>query len=129
MKFAVLGARLLLGLIFTVFGINLWLQFLPQPELNEAAGAFFGAIATTYLLTFVKITEVVGGLLLLSGRLVPFALVILAPIVLNIFFFHVFLDPVGMPVAIFVTALQAFLAWAYRDSFKGVLNVNAQPSI
>lgn len=128
MKYAVLGARLLLGLIFTVFGINLWLQFLPQPELNEAAGAFFGAIATTYLLTFIKVTEVLGGVLLLSGRLVPLALTILAPIVLNILFFHVFLDPAGMPVAIFVTALEAFLAWSYRDSFKGVLNVNAQPS-
>ncbi|MEM1183263.1 MAG: DoxX family membrane protein [Acidobacteriota bacterium] len=126
---AVLGARLLLGLIFTVFGINLWLGFLPQPELNEAAGAFFSALAASYLLTFVKVTEVIGGLLLLSGRCVPFALTILAPIVINILFFHIFLDLAGLPVAIFVTGLELFLAWAYRDSFAGVLSTNARPNV
>ncbi|MEM8933072.1 MAG: DoxX family membrane protein, partial [Acidobacteriota bacterium] len=81
MKHAILGARLLLGGLFVVFGINPWLQFLPLPELNEAATAFFGAMAASYLLTFVKLTEVVGGLLLLTGRFVPLALTILAPIV------------------------------------------------
>ena len=129
MKHAVLGARLVFGFFLVVFGVNPWLQFLPLPELNEPATAFFSAMAASYLLTFVKATEVVGGLLLLSGRLVPFALLILAPVVLNILFFHVFLDSTGMVLAVLLTALQAFLAWAYRDSFKGVLNVNAQPSI
>ncbi|MEO1082760.1 MAG: DoxX family membrane protein [Acidobacteriota bacterium] len=125
---AVLGARLLLGFIFTVFGINLWLGFLPQPELNEAATAFFGALSASYLLTFVKVTEVVGGLMLLSGRFVPLALTLLAPIVINILFFHIFLDLAGLPVALFVTALEVFLAWAYRGSFAGVLSMNARPT-
>ena len=127
MKHAVLGARLLLGISFIVFGINPWLQFLPLPELNEAATAFFSAMAASYLLAFVKITEVTGGLLLLTGRFVPFALLILAPIVLNILFFHVFLDTTGLVLAILLTALEVFLAWAYRDSFTGVLAMNAQP--
>ncbi len=129
MKHAILGARLLLGFSFIVFGINPWLQFLPLPELNEAAKAFFSAMSTSYLLTFVKITEVVGGLLLLTGRFVPFALIILAPIVLNILFFHVFLDTTGLSLALFLMALQVFLAWAYRDSFTGVLAMNAQPKV
>ena len=129
MKHAVLGARLILGSILVVFGINPWLQFLPLPELNEAATAFFGAMADSYLLAFVKLTEVVGGLLLLSGRLVPLALTILAPVVLNILLFHVFLDTTGLVAALLVTALEAFLAWSYRDSFTGVLKVHAQPSI
>ena len=129
MKHAVLGARLIFGLILVVFGINPWLQFLPLPELNEAATAFFGFMAGSYLLGFVKLTEVVGGLLLLSGRLVPFALTILAPVVLNILLFHVFLDSTGLVVALLLTALEVFLAWSYREAFAGVLNVNAQPSI
>lgn len=129
MKHAVLGARLLFGFILVVFGVNPWLQFLPLPELNEAATAFFSAMAASYLLTFVKLTEVLGGLLLLTGRFVPFALIILAPVVLNILFFHVFLDATGMVLALLLTALEVFLAWAYRDSFTGVLAMNAQPKV
>ena len=64
---------------------------------------------------------------LLAGRFVPFALTILAPIVMNILFFHVFLDATGLSLALFITALEIFLAWAYRDSFTGVLAMNAQP--
>ena len=127
MKHAILGARLLLGFILVVFGVNPWLQFLPLPELNEPATAFFGAMAASYLLTFVKITEVVGGLLLLAGRFVPLALIILAPVTLNILFFHVFLDSTGLVLSVLLVALQVFLAWAYRDSFTGVLAMNAQP--
>ncbi|MEM8963498.1 MAG: DoxX family membrane protein [Acidobacteriota bacterium] len=129
MKIAVLGARLVLGVNFVVFGINPWLQFLPLPELNEPATAFFSFMATSYLLTFVKITEVVGGLLLLTGRFVPLALTILAPIALNILFFHIFLDTTGLFVAIFIVVLELFLAWAYRDSFAGVLSMNAKPNV
>ena len=129
MKHAILGARLLLGVLFIVFGINPWLQFLPLPELNEAATAFFSAMAASYLLTFVKLTEVVGGLLLLTGRFVPLALIILAPVVLNILFFHLFLDTTGLILSIVLVALEVFLAWAYRDSFTGVLAMNAQPKV
>ena len=129
MKHAVLGARLLLGFIFAVFGINFWLQFLPLPELNEPATAFFGALAASYLLAFVKLTELVGGLMLLSGRFVPLALTILAPVVLNILFFHLFLDTTGLAMSVFLVVLEVFLAWAYRDSFTGVLAMNAQPKV
>ena len=129
MKHAVLGARLVLGLLFVVFGVNPWLQFLPLPELNEPATAFFSAMAASYLLTFVKITEVVGGLLLLTGRFVPLALIILAPVVLNILFFHIFLDLTGLVMALFIVAVEIFLAWAYRDAFTGVLAMNAQPKV
>ena len=129
MKHAILGARLLLGINFIVFGVNPWLKLLPLPELNEAATAFFGAMAASYLLTFVKITEIAGGLLLLIGRFVPFALIILAPVVLNILFFHVFLDTTGIFLSLVIVALEVFLAWAYRDSFTGVLAMNAQPKI
>ena len=122
----VLVARILLGLIFTVFGLNFYFNFLPPPELNAEAGAFFGALLETgYMMDIVKLVEVVGGVMLLAGVWVPLALVILFPIVLNIFLFHTVLDLAGLPIAIFVMVLELFLAWAYRDSFKGLLARNA----
>lgn len=121
--------RILLGLIFFVFGLNGFLNFIPQPPPPPAAGAFFGAIiATGYLWPLIKGTEVVAGLMLLSGRGVPLALTLLAPIIVNILFFHTVLAPAGAPMAIVITALNVALAYAYRDSFRGVLNFNAKPT-
>lgn len=123
-----LVARILLGLIFTVFGLNGFLQFLPMPEMNPEAGAFLGALAETgYMLPLIKGTEVIAGLLLLSGRLVALALVLLAPIIVNIFLFHTLLAP-ALPMPITLVALEGFLAYSYRDAFRGVLNVNATPT-
>ncbi len=86
--------RVFLGLIYVIFGINGFLQFLPMPELPEAAGSLMGAFMMTgYMLPFIKITEIVGGLLLLTGFRRPLGAVVLAPITLNIFFFHLFLTP------------------------------------
>ena len=130
MKKAVLVARLLHGLIFTVFSLNAFIPFLPMPEMPEAAGAFFGAlVASGFLVPVLKITELVAGILLLAGVLVPLALTILAPIVIMIVLFHVFLDPAGMAMAIMVLVLEVFLAWSYRNSFKGVLNPRAKPTV
>jgi uncharacterized membrane protein YphA (DoxX/SURF4 family) len=84
-----LGLRILLGLIFFVFGLNGFLQFLPMPPLPDEAGKFFGALMEThYFFPVLKGTEVLCGLLLLSGFAVPVALVILAPISIQIFLFH-----------------------------------------
>ena len=88
------AARIFLGLIFFVFGLNGFLQFMPQPPQPEAAGAFIGALAATgYMFPLIKGTEVVAGLLLLSGRFVPLALTLLAPIIVNIALFHTVLAP------------------------------------
>src|SRR5438876_10334451 len=85
------AARLFLGLVFTVFGLNFFLHFLPTPPLTPRAGAFAGALfATGYLFPLLKITEVVAGLLLLSNRFVPLALAVLAPVVINVVGFHLF---------------------------------------
>lgn len=122
-------ARILLGLIFFVFGLNGFFNFLPPPELPEPAGDFFGAMAGTgYFLAFLKLTETVCGLLLLIGRFVPLALTILAPVVLNIVLFHAFLAPAGSAVGVVTLLLGVFLAWCYRESFRGVLAASAKPS-
>ncbi|MCH9685522.1 MAG: DoxX family protein [Deltaproteobacteria bacterium] len=122
-------ARMLLGLVFFVFGLNGFLGFIPQPPLPEAGGAFMGALAATgYMLPLIKGTEVIAGLMLLSGRFVPLALVLLAPVIVNIVLFHVVLAPTNMVMAVVLLALEGYLAWAYRDAFAGVLNGGARPS-
>ncbi len=126
---APLVARIFLGLVFTVFGLNGFLQFLPMPEMPEAAGSFLGALAATgYLFPLIKGTEVTAGLLLLSNRFVPLALTLLAPITINILLFHAVLAPaLGLPLLI-ITA-QIFLAYAYRNNFAPLLQSRSSPSI
>lgn len=123
------ASRLFLGLIFTVFGLNGFLGFLPQPEPSAAGGAFLGALAaTSYMFPLIKGTEVAAGLLLLSGRFVPLALTILAPVTVNILAYHLVLDPApGLPLVLI--GLQVGLAYAYRDSFRGVLSAKAEPTM
>ena len=126
----VLGARILLGLIFFVFGLNFFLHFLPQPPAPPAAAAFAGAMfATGYLFVLVKVVEVASGVLLLSGRFVPLALALLAPIVVNIIFFHAFLAPAGIPLPLVVLALELFLAWSYRSVYRPMLSARATPDV
>jgi uncharacterized membrane protein YphA (DoxX/SURF4 family) len=117
MKIATLIARIILGLIFVVFGLNGFLQFLPQPAMPQEAISFFGGLAATgYTLPLLFGTQIVGGALMLVG-MVPLGLVILAPIIVNIVAFHVFLAPGGLPLAIVVSALAVFLAWRHRGSY------------
>lgn len=122
-------ARALLGLVFFVFGLNGFLNFIPAPPIAGPAGDFIGALAASgYMLPLIKGTEVLAGALLLSGRLVPLALVLLAPIIVNIVAFHLILAPGGYGMLALIVGLEAYLAWAYRDSFAGVLNPSARPA-
>jgi len=124
----VIGARVLLGLIFFVFGLNFFLHFIPQPPPTGPAGAFAGAMfATGYLFVVLKVVETVSGALLIAGRFVPLVLAVLAPIVINIFLFHGFLAPAGIPLAIVVLALELFLAWSYRSVYRPMLAARAAP--
>lgn len=118
------GARVLLGLIFFVFGLNGFLGFLPMPELPEAAGKLMGAFAETgYFFPVLKGTEVIAGALLLSRRFVPLALLLLAPVVVQIVLFHAFLAPAGMALPIVVVLLEGYLGFfVWRASFRGVLS-------
>jgi uncharacterized membrane protein YphA (DoxX/SURF4 family) len=129
-RFAPTAARVLLGLIFFVFGLNGFLQFLPTPPPPERAMAFMGALAATgYMFPLIKSVEVIGGVLLLSNRFVPLALAILAPNVVNIVLFHAVLAPGGLAVALFVLALELFAAWSYRDAFAPLLHARTAPRV
>jgi uncharacterized membrane protein YphA (DoxX/SURF4 family) len=122
-RFAPTAARVLLGLIFFVFGLNGFLQFIPQPPAPERAGAFMGALAATgYMFPLIKGVEVIAGGLLLSNRFVPLALALLAPNVVNIVLFHSILAPAGLPVALMVLALELFAAWSYREAYASMLH-------
>jgi len=113
------AARILLGAIFTLFGLNGFLHFLQMPPPPPAAGAFFGALmATGYMMPLIMSVQVLAGVLLLSRRLVPFALTLLAPVVVNIVAFHLFLAPQGLPMALLVLGLGLYLAWTERDAYR-----------
>jgi uncharacterized membrane protein YphA (DoxX/SURF4 family) len=113
--------RSLLGIIFLVFGVNGFFPFLPFPPVPGRAVAFLGALAASgYMFKLVFGTQVVSGALLLSGLMVPLALVLLAPIIVNIVAFHVFLAPGGLPLAAVVTILEIILAWQYREAFRAL---------
>lgn len=123
------AARILLGLIFFVFGLNGFLQFIPQPPPPPAGGAFLGALAATgYMFPMIKGVEVVAGAMLLGNRFVPLALTLLAPILVNIAAYHLVLAP-GLPMVVALLGLELFLAWSYRDSFRGVLAAQARPAV
>jgi uncharacterized membrane protein YphA (DoxX/SURF4 family) len=118
----VLAARSVLGLGFFVFGLNGFLHFLPQPPMSGVPAQFFGALfATGYMLPLIKGTEVLTGLLLLSGRYVPLALTVLAPVMVNILAFHAFLAPAGLLIPIVFAALGIYLAYAHREAFAPML--------
>jgi uncharacterized membrane protein YphA (DoxX/SURF4 family) len=121
-------ARIFLGLVFFVFGLNGFFHFLPQPPMSGPPADFMGALfATKYMFPLIKGTEVAAGALLLSGRFVPLSLILLAPIVVNIAAFHAFLAPSGFGIVVPILVSGIYLAWAYRSSFAGVLNATATP--
>lgn len=114
---ATTAARLLLGLIFFVFGLNGFLHFIPMPPPSGESGAFLMALfATGYMFPLIKGIEVLGGLLLLANRAVPFALVILAPIVVNIAAYHLVLEP-GYGMVVTLGVLTSYLAYVHREQF------------
>lgn len=110
-------ARYLLGLLFLVFGLNFWLRFMPVPPPTEGspAAAFIGALYGSGFLTVVKILEVLGGALLLSGRFVNLALAWLGPIVVVIVLYHVFLVKGGYPMALALGILSLTSLAGRRD--------------
>ena len=123
MKIAILIARILLGLMFFVFGLNSILgNFMHLPMPTGDAGTFMTVLYSTRYMTFVALLQVIGGLLLLVGRYVPLGLVLLAPIIVNILLFHFLIDKGGAAPGIICLLLEIFLIWAYRLSFRGLFD-------
>ena len=121
MRIATLIARLLLGLIFVVFGLNGFLHFIDMgPMPSGLAGQFIGALAQSHYFWVVAALQVVGGALLLVNRFVPLALVFLGPVIVNILCYHIFLNPSGIAMAIVVTVLWLIVFYGHRQYFSGI---------
>ncbi|HLI64139.1 MAG TPA: hypothetical protein VKV05_12125 [Terriglobales bacterium] len=121
MKYIFAISRILLGLIFVVFGLNGFLHFVPTPPYSGVAGQFMGAIFTSHFFVIVFLTQFVGGLLLLVNRYVPLGLLLLGPVLVNILSFHIFMAPKEISPAIFATALWFIVFFQVRSAFSGVL--------
>ena len=119
MKYAIIIARLLLAAIFVVFSLNFWLHFipLPPPPADSAMGIFAGVLYTSGYFAAIKVLELLGGLLVGTGRFTPVGLLILGPIILNILFADVFLTKSFNPVSTLAAALALFVLWSERARF------------
>ncbi len=121
MKIVVLIARLLLGLVFVVFGLNGFLNFLDMGPLPTGlAGQFIGALVLSHYFWVVAALQIIGGALLLANRFVPLGLVLLGPVVVNIILYHVFLNPSGALPAVVVAVLWLIVFYAKRQYFAGI---------
>ena len=121
MKLAVTVCRILLGFMFTVFGLNGFFHFIPQPPpADPLAVHYMTVLSVSHYFAFVFFIQIIAGILLLSGRFVPLALALLAPVIVNVLLYHSLLDPAGLPVAGFATILWIVVFVHFRAAFKGL---------
>ena len=122
MKIAVIIVRTLMGSLFLFASISYLFNLMPQPELTGDVKLFMdGMLATGYMMNLIKITELICGLAFVSGYFVALALVVISPVIVNIFLFHLLVEPSGLPVAIFLVTANLFLGYAYIEKFKPIL--------
>ena len=120
--------RILLGLMFLVFGLNGFLNFIPAPkDMPPEIMNVMGALMQAGYMTVVSGAEVIIAIMLLTNRFVPLALALLAPIVVGIITFHVALDLKGIVPGLVVLIIELYLAWAYRGAFRPMLRAKVSP--
>jgi putative oxidoreductase len=121
MKIVALIARILVGLVFLVFGLNGFLQFIPMKGLPPGlAGQFLTALIQSHYVYFVSALQVIGGAFLLVNRYVPLGLTLLGPIIVNILLFHIFLNHTGLGLAIVIAILWCVVAFRERKYFASL---------
>jgi putative oxidoreductase len=126
MKIIATIARTILGCVFILFGLNIFLQFLHMPPPPSGpAGDFAKALFVSHYFYAVGALQIVGGVLCLAGRFVPLGLTLLGPIIVNILLFHILLNPAGLPMAIVVSVFALIVLWHHRASFAGLVKSGA----
>jgi len=121
-KIALLIVRTLTGLLFILSALVWFLGLVQPPEMTGALKKFNeGLAATGYFFPLLKIVELICGIALVTGRFVPLAMIILAPVVVHIFLVHLVLDRTALPVAIYLVLAFIFLAYCYRERFSSLL--------
>lgn len=129
MKIIFVAARVLLGLIFFVLGLNGFLFFIPQPPTIPAvAGAFSAAMFTSHYMWFTMGVQVICGIMLLTNQYVPLALVVLGAVLSNILVFHITMYPAGLWLALITTAIWVVAAWPFRGHYGQLFVRNASTS-
>jgi uncharacterized membrane protein YphA (DoxX/SURF4 family) len=126
MKVATIILRILLGLVFLIFGLNKLHTFIPTGTMTPTAGTFIGVMVETKYFAVIGFLEALGGLLLLFNRFVPLSLTILGPIIVNIFLTGLLMDNRGIPMAGAVTAVWLFLFWRYKNNFTPLFEAKAK---
>jgi putative oxidoreductase len=126
MRMAAIVARYILGLLFTVFGLNGFLQFLPAPAMPPLAGQFFGVLIASHYMVPIFLLQIVCGLLFFANQFVPLALTMIAPVIVNILLFHILMNPSGI-----VPGLIAAICWwlvflRVRPAFDGIFQNRRQ---
>jgi len=122
MKIAATIVRFLLGIIFLFASVVVLFKLMKQPEPTGQVKIFMdGIMATGYLMTLIKVTEFVCALAFISGYFVPLAAVVIFPNIVNIFLFHLFMEPSGLPIAILLLIGDLFLAYYYRERYLPML--------
>ena len=119
-------ARYLAGVVFLVFGLNGFLNFIPMPPPAGIAGQFMGALYASHYLWLIFALQLVAGVLLLANRYVPLALAMLAPVIVNILSFHILMAPSGLPLALFVAVLWAVIFVDVRPAFAALFQARVQ---
>lgn len=132
MKWLYLICRILLGLMFVVFGANILHPFMPMqaPPAGSPPAQFMAVMAPTGWMTVVGLCQLLGGLFVLIGGTAPLGLVILGPVIVNILTFHsLLLGGHGIGPGLFVTLLEIILIYAYRSNFAGIFTYKATPTL
>ena len=121
-------ARFAMGALFLMCGLDGFLHFLPQPTDPAPEGAMALGVAfmkSGYLMQLISGTEAIAGALLVSNRFVALGLVLLAPVLVNILAFHLFLAPAGLGLALVLVSVELVLAWNYRSAYRPLLTARA----
>ncbi|ARS39015.1 DoxX family membrane protein [Pedobacter psychrodurus] len=124
MKIAVIIVRVLLAAMYLFASVSYFLNIMPKaPEMTAAQTSFMtGLMASVYLFPLIKITELVGGILLLIGRTAPLAALVIFPVTLNIFLYHAFLGPKDLPMVAVMLLFNLFLFYAYRAKYLPIVS-------
>jgi uncharacterized membrane protein YphA (DoxX/SURF4 family) len=119
MKIAAVIIRILMGLLFLFSSVVVLFKLMPVPDTQGNVKLFNeGLAASGYLVPLLKVIELTCAIAFLSGRFVPLATVVIFPVTVNILFFHAFLSPEGLPVALFLLLGNLFLAFYYRKNYQ-----------
>jgi hypothetical protein len=127
MKIASTVARYLLGLLFTVFGLNGFLQFIPATPMPPLAGQFFAVLTASHYMVPIFLLELASGLLFLANRYVPLALTLIAPVIVNILIFHVLMNPSGIVPGAIATVCWLIVFYSVRPAFAGIFRRSSDP--